>query len=63
MASSRFKASDYTRAIRAARAAGLDAFDVVPQPNGPPLIRVRPPVGEGTTQDVLDEIREWAREA
>lgn len=58
---SRFKQSDFTRAIRATLAAGITAFDVIPGPEGQPIVRVRPTPGTETPQDVLDELREWER--
>lgn len=58
----KFQKAATASAIRAARACGLDSFDVVPGPNGP-IIRVRPANDSGTAQDVLDELKAWADEA
>jgi len=57
-----FIQSAYVKAIRAARAAGIESFDILPSPTGQPIIRVRPAGSTDTPQDVLDEIQEWARE-
>jgi hypothetical protein len=59
---SAFKASDITRAIKATRAAGIETFDVIPGPNGEPIIRIRPAAANDTPQDIIDEIEAWARE-
>lgn len=54
-----FKASDLTRAIRAARAAGLETFDVHIDDRGLPVIRVR---ASGRSQDdIAAEIEAWAK--
>jgi len=52
-----------TAAIRCARAAGLECFDIIPGPDGLPIIRARPANDTGTPQDVLDELKAWADEA
>jgi hypothetical protein len=62
-ARAKFRTAATTNAIRAARAAGLETFDIIPGPDGEPIIRARPANDTGTPQDVLDELREWAREA
>lgn len=49
-----------TRAIRAARAGGLDNFDVVIGPGGLPIIRVRS--NSDTTDHLIDELEAWDRE-
>lgn len=59
--SARFKASELTRAIKATRAAGVEAFDVVFGPDGQPIVRIRPAAANDTPIDVLDEIAAWAR--
>lgn len=59
----KFQRSATMNAIRAARAAGLETFDVIPGPDGRPIIRARPANDTGTPQDVLDELKAWAREA
>jgi len=51
-----------TAAIRCARAAGLEYFDIIPGPDGLPIIRARPANDTGTPQDVLDELKAWAGE-
>jgi hypothetical protein len=56
---SSFKASDLTRAIRAARAAGLETFDVHIDDRGLPVIRVR--AGERCQDEVTAEIEAWAK--
>jgi len=61
--SSRFRKALTTSAIRAARAAGLETFDIIPGPDGLPIIRARPKNDSGTPQDVLDELKDWANEA
>lgn len=60
MTAARFRSSEVTRAIKAARAAGVECFDVVIGPDGMPIVRVRPAVANDTPQDVLDEISRWA---
>ena len=62
-ASQKFQKAATTHAIRCARAAGLESFDVIPGPNGLPIIRARPANDTGTPQDVLDELKAWADEA
>ena len=59
----KFQKAATTNAIRCARAAGLECFDVIPGPDGLPIIRARPANDSGTAQDVLDELRAWADEA
>lgn len=59
---SRFKASELTRAIKAARAAGVESFDVIFGPDGAPIVRIRPAAANDTPQDVIDEINAWASE-
>lgn len=54
-----FKATDLTRAIRAARAAGLETFDVHIDDRGLPVIRVR--AGARSQDDVAAEIEAWAK--
>ena len=56
---SSFKATDLTRAIRAARAAGLESFDVHIDDRGLPVIRVRG--GDRSQDDVAAEIEAWAK--
>ncbi|MBU3971550.1 MAG: hypothetical protein KKE42_14840 [Alphaproteobacteria bacterium] len=58
----KFQKAATASAIRAARACGLDSFDVLPGPNGP-IIRVRPASDSGTPQDILDELKELSFEA
>lgn len=62
MSVARFRSSEVTRAIKAARAAGLDAFDVVIGHEGTPIVRVRPKAANDTPQDILDEIEALRRE-
>lgn len=54
-----FKATDLSRAIRAARAAGLETFDVHIDDRGLPVIRVR--AGDPSKDDVAAEIEAWAK--
>jgi hypothetical protein len=60
--SAAFKQSDVTRAIRAAKAAGLESFDVIMAADGTPMIRVRPANGNDVPQDLLDELEAWDRD-
>ena len=60
MTASRFRSSEVTRAIRAARAAGVDNFDVVIGADGLPIVRVRPAVANDARHDVDAEIEAWA---
>lgn len=62
MSGARFRSSEVTRAIKAARAAGEDTFDVVIGPQGTPIVRVRPKAANDTPQDILDEIEALRRE-
>lgn len=59
----KFQRAATVNAIRAARACGLESFDVVPGPDGLPIIRVRPANDTGTPQDVLDELKALSDEA
>ncbi len=59
----KFHRAATANAIRAARACGLESFDVVPGPDGLPIIRVRPANDTGTSQDVLDELKALSDEA
>lgn len=55
------KIPDTTRAMRAARAAGIEHFDVLFDYEGKPIIRVRP----GPANDAIDvdaELAAWERD-
>lgn len=60
MTAARFRSSEVTRAIRAARAAGIESFDVVIGPDGLPVVRVRPGPANDRAHDVDAEIEAWA---
>lgn len=62
MTAARFRSSEVTRAIKAARAAGETNFDVAFDHEGRPIIRVRRAPANDTPQEVNDEIEAWARE-
>lgn len=61
MTASRFRSSELTRAIRAAKAAGVDNFDVVIGEDGLPVIRIRGAAANDAGHDVDAEIEAWAR--
>lgn len=56
-ARAKFQRAATANAIRAARAAGLESFDIIPGPDGTPIIRAHPVNASGTSQDILDELR------
>ena len=61
MSAARFRASELTRAIRATRAAGIEAFDVVIGTDGTPVVKIRPGAANDAAHDVDAEIDAWAR--
>ena len=56
-----WKGSDLTRAIRAARAAGVESFEATLDDSGRPVIKVRPANDRGEAA-VREELEAWARE-
>lgn len=61
MARGTVSSADIKRAIRAARAAGAERFDVAFDDRGRPVIRVLP--GESDQSDIDAELERWDREA
>lgn len=56
-----FRSTDLTRAIRAARAAGLQHFDATVDAEGRPIIKVRPANDTGEAE-ALAELEAWDRD-
>jgi hypothetical protein len=59
----RFKQREVIVMMKAAQQAGVSSYDVVIGREGLPIVRVRPAAQSSTSQDILDEINEWADEA
>lgn len=59
MASPKFRKTDITRALRAAKAAGIERFDLSFDRFNRPVIRVRDGLGTVVEDDVLNELEAW----